>query len=65
METTLYTAIIETEDGIHIIRKEISDPEAEYESFEIAMENKADELDGELHCIYSQDDIIEDTTITD
>lgn len=63
MEKTLYTAIIENDDGIHLIRKAISDPTAEYEDFEIAMENKADDLDGELHCIYCQDDIVEDTTL--
>lgn len=63
MEKTLYTAIIETDEGIHLIRKAISDPTAEYEDFEIAMENKADDLDGELHCIYCPDDIVEDTTL--
>lgn len=63
MEKTLYTAIIEENDGIHLIRKAISDPNAEYEDFEIAMENKADELNGELHCIYAADDIIEDITL--
>ena len=63
MEKTLYTAVIEGNDGIHLIRKAISDPNAEYEDFEIAMENKADALDGELHVIYAQDDIVEDTTL--
>ena len=63
MDKTLYTAIIENDDGIHLIRKAISDPTAEYEDFEIAMENKADDLDGKLHCIYCQDDIVEDTTL--
>ena len=63
MEKTLYTAVIEGNDGIHLIRKAISDPTAEYEDFEIAMENKADDLDGELHVIYAQDDIVEDTTL--
>ena len=63
MDKTLYTAIIEADDGIHLIRKAISDPTAEYEDFEVAMENKADDLDGELHCIYCQDDIVEDTTL--
>lgn len=63
MEKTLYTAIIEAEDGIHLIRKEISDPTAEYEDFEIEAENRADDLDGELLVIYSPDDIIEDVTI--
>lgn len=63
MEKTLYTAIIEANDGIHLIRKNISDPTAEYEDFEIAMENKADDLDGELHCIYADEDIVEDVTL--
>jgi len=63
MEKTLYTALIEADDGIHLIRKEISDPTAEYEDFEIEMTTKADSLDGELHCIYCDDDIVEDTTI--
>jgi len=65
MEKTLYTAVIEADDGIHLIRKGISDPTAEYEDFEIAMENKADELDGELYCIYCPDDVVEDVTLTD
>ena len=63
MEKTLYTALIEADDGIHIIRKEIADPTAEYEDFEIAMESKADDLGGELHCIYAPDDIVEDVTL--
>lgn len=63
MKKTLYTAIIETEEGIHLIRKEISDPNAEYEDFEIEMQNKAADLDGELHCIYCQEDVVEDTTL--
>lgn len=63
MEKTLYTAVIETEDGIHLIRKEISDPTAEYEDFEIEAENRADKLDGELLVIYSPEDIVEDVTI--
>ena len=63
MDKTLYTAIIETNDGIHLIRKEISDPTAEYEDFEYAMQNKAAYLDGELLCIYCQEDIVEDITL--
>lgn len=63
MEKTLYTALIEANDGIHLIRKEISDPNAEYEDFEFAMQDKASELDGELHCIYCQEDVVEDTTL--
>lgn len=63
MKKTMYTALIEANDGIHLIRKEIEDPTAEYEDFEIAMENKADQLDGELHTIYSADDIVEDITL--
>lgn len=63
MDKTLYTAIIETNDGIHLVRKEISDPTAEYEDFEYAMQNKAADLDGELLCIYCQEDIVEDITL--
>ena len=63
MEKTLYTAIIEANDGIHLIRKAISDPTAEYEDFEIQMENKAEELNGELHTIYAPEDVVEDTTL--
>ena len=63
MNKTLYTAVIESNDGIHLVRKEISDPTAEYEDFEYAMQNKAADLDGELLCIYCQEDIVEDTTL--
>lgn len=63
MDKTLYTAIIETNDGIHMVRKEISDPTAEYEDFEYVVQNKAADLDGELLCIYGQDDIVEDITL--
>ena len=63
MDKTLYTAIIEAEDGIHLVRKEISDPTAEYEDFEIAMNGKADDLEGELLTIYAPEDIVEDTTL--
>ena len=63
MEKTLYTALIEANDGIHLIRKEISDPTAEYEDFEIEVTDMAGRLDGELHCIYADEDIVEDVTI--
>lgn len=63
MKKTLYTAIIENDAGIHLFRKEISDPTAEYEDFEIAMQNKADELDGELYCIFCQEDVVDDITL--
>ena len=65
MEDTIYTAVIEANDGIHLIRKAISDPNAQYEDFEIAMEHKADNLGGELHCIYCQDDVVENVMLTD
>ena len=65
MEKTLYTAIIESEDGIHLFRKAIADPGARYEDFEIDMERKADELGGELYCIYAPEDVVEDVTIDD
>lgn len=63
MEKTRFTALIEANDGIHLFRKEISDPTAEYEDFEIAMENKAEKLSGELHLIYADEDIVEDVTL--
>jgi len=63
MDNTLYTAMIEANDGIHLFRKEISDPTAEYEDFEYAMQDKSADLEGELLCIYSPDDIVEDTTL--
>lgn len=63
MEKTLYTAVIEAADGIHLIKKNIADPTGEYEDFEFAMQKKAEELSGELHCIYCTDDIVEDTTL--
>lgn len=62
-EKTMYTAVIEADDGIHLIRKAISDPTGEYEDFEYAMQNKADDLGGELHVIYCDEDIVEDTTL--
>ena len=62
-KSTLYTAVIEADDGIHLIRKEIADPTGEYEDFEVAMNTKADNLGGELHVIYAQDDIVEDITL--
>lgn len=63
LPAAVYTAIIEDDNGIHLVHKSISDPNAEYEDFEIAMENKADDLNGELYCIYSDDDIVEDITM--
>ena len=63
MEKTIYTAIIEADDGIHLVRKTISDPTAEYEDFEYAMQDKAAALDGELQCIYAPDDVVEDVTL--
>ena len=65
MSKTLYTAMIEAEDGLHLFRKNISDHNAQYEDFEIAMEDKADDLDGELLTIYAPGDIVEDVTLED
>lgn len=62
-EKTMYTAVIEANDGIHLIRKNISDPTGEYEDFEFAMQNKANDLDGELHVIYAPEDVVEDITL--
>jgi len=63
MEKTLYTALINAEDGVHIIRKEVSDDHGAYEDFEYAVQDKANDLDGELFGPYSQDDIVEDITL--
>ena len=63
MEKTNYTAIIEADDGIHLVHKGISDPTAEYEDFEYDMQNKAAALEGELHCIYAPEDVVEDVTL--
>lgn len=63
MDKTYYTAMIEANDGIHLFRKEISDPTAEYEDFEYAVQDKAADLEGDLLCIYCPDDIVEDTTL--
>ena len=62
-DATRYTAVIEANDGIHLFHKTISDPTGEYEDFEVAMEHKADDLDGELHCIYAAEDVVEDTDL--
>ena len=63
MKKTLYTAMIRAEDGIHIIRKNVSDEHGAYEDFEYAMQNKANEMPGELFGPFCQEDIVEDTTI--
>lgn len=60
---TIYTAIIEAEDGIHIFHKAVSDEHGAFEDFEYAMQDKAAELDGELFGPYGEDDIIEDVTL--
>lgn len=63
MESILYTAMIEAEDGIHLFQKKISDHTAQYEDFEFAMQDKAAEMNGDLLCIYAPDDIVETVTI--
>ena len=63
MEKTLYTALINADDGIHIIRKEVSDDHGAYEDFEYAMQDKANDLSGELFGPYCQEDIVEDVTL--
>ena len=60
---TTYTALIETEEGIHIFHKAVSDDHGAYEDFEYAMQDKAADLDGELFGPYSDDDIVEDVTL--
>ena len=63
MNPTLYTALIDADDGIHILHKYISDPTAEFEDFELYCQNKALEIGGELLGPYSAQDIVEDTTL--
>ena len=63
MEKTLYTALINADDGVHIIRKEVSDDHGAYEDFEYAVQDKANDLNGELFGPYSHDDIVEDITL--
>lgn len=63
MKKTLYTAMISADDGIHIIRKEVSDEHGAFEDFEYAMQDKANALPGDLFGPYCQDDVVEDVTI--
>jgi len=63
MEKTIYTVLINANDGIHIIHKAVSDEHGAYEDFEYAMQDKANDLDGELFGPYSDDDIVEDITL--
>lgn len=63
--TTLYKALIENDDGIHVLQREVSDHEAEYEAFEIYCQNRADELDGDLFGPFADEDIVETVTVDD
>ena len=63
MKKTLYTAMINADDGIHIIRKNVSDEHGAFEDFEYAMQDKANDLSGELFGPYCQEDIVEDITL--
>ena len=63
MKKTLYTAMINADDGIHIIRKNVSDEHGAFEDFEYAMQDKANDLSGELFGPYCQDDVVEDITL--
>ena len=66
MSNTVYTALIEADDGIHIYRHSVPDDDpAAYEDFEIFIQDKADALEGEYFGPYSSDDIVEETTIPD
>jgi hypothetical protein len=62
---TLYKALIENDDGIRVFQREITDPDAEYEAFEIFCNNKADELNGEIFGPYEDSEIIETIDVTD
>lgn len=63
MEKTIYTVLINANDGIHIIHKAVSDEHGAYEDFEYAMQDKANDLDGELFGPYCDEDIVEDITL--
>ena len=63
-KTTTYTALIEDEKGIHIYRKDIPDADpAAFEDFELYVNSLSSKLDGDLFGPYSQEDILEDTTL--
>ena len=63
MAKTLYSVLINADDGIHIIRKFVPDDPGAYEDFEYAMQDKAHALSGELFGPYCHDDIVEDVTL--
>ena len=63
MKKTLFTAMINADDGIHIIRKNVSDEHGAFEDFEYAMQDKANDLSGDLFGPYCQEDIVEDITL--
>ena len=60
MKKTLYTAMINADDGIHIIHKNVSDDHGAFEDFEYAMQDKANDLSGDLFGPYCQEDVVED-----
>ena len=63
-KTTIYTALIEDENGIHIIRKDIPDDDpAAFEDFELYVNGLSRQMDGDLFGPYGADDILEDTTL--
>ena len=63
-KTTLYTALIEDEKGIHIIRKDLPDDDpAAFEDFELYVNSLSRQLDGDLFGPYGADDVLEDTTL--
>ena len=63
MKKTLFTAMINADDGIHIIRKNVSDEHGAFEDFEYAMQDKANDLSGDLFGPYCQEDVVEDITL--
>jgi len=63
-KTTLYTALIEDNNGIHIIRKDLPDSDpAAFEDFELYVNSLSRQLDGDLFGPYGADDVLEDTTL--
>lgn len=63
MGNTLYTALINANDGVHIYRKSVPDDHGAYEDFEYEVQNKAADMDGELFGPYAPEDVVEDVTL--
>lgn len=61
---TTYTALIEDDNGIHIYHKPLPDDDfPAFEDFDLYIQNLANAMDGEYFGPYSDDEIVEDTTM--